>query len=154
MSGSPFQTAVLCPQCGTDNPSHAKTCWLCRASLAGAQEVVTAELVARQRPSPLSETFFLILTLGCVVLLVIVGIGLAQQDVGLLIPYVILIAPPILATVSRSMISAKRGQHVGAMEVFLTFMVSASVTALIVMILVGASFIALFIYCVYVCTQM
>jgi hypothetical protein len=154
-------TMKVCPHCGAAVAADAAKCWLCYGPLGGRREVVMAEAVtaeavkpAVRRPSPLTEGFFLVLTLVCLLLIVLVGIGIAQDDPGLLIPYLIFLSPALLATVSRALISHSRGNRVTAMEVFLTFLVSASATILLVMVLFFAAIVAFFIYCLYVCGQM
>ena len=150
MSAPPITGVRLCPECRAENSPGAKACWLCHAPLSANTEVVMAELVREPGPSPLTEKFFLALTLACLILLVLVGIGLAQDDPGLLIPYLIAITPAILATVSHSLVKASRGERVTAMQVFLTFLISASVTVLIVVVTFVAAVVALFVYCIYV----
>jgi hypothetical protein len=144
---------AVCPHCRADNPPHNKLCWLCRAPLALGQAVVTAELAVKPRPLPLAEAFFWTLTGGCLLVLVLVGIGIAQTDPGLLIVYVIVLAPALIATLARSLLSIQRGQGVSGMEVFLTLLFSASVTVLVVVVLFIAVIVAFFAYCLYVCGQ-
>ena len=142
----------VCPHCRAENPTHHKWCWLCRAPLAWGQEVVTAELVQKARPLPLADAFFWILTAGCLLVLVLVGIGIAQEDAGMLIPYAIFLAPALIATLARSLLSLSRGKSVSGMEVFLTLLFSASVTILVVVVLFVAVIVAFFAYCMYVCS--
>jgi hypothetical protein len=143
----------VCPHCRAENFGDARQCWLCFAPFSDGEEIVLAEVVEKQRRSPLTEGFFLLLTFACLVLMAIVGLGLAQEDRGFLIPYMILITPPILATVSRTISSASQGKPVSAMDVFLTFLISASVTVLIVMVLFVAAVVALFALCLYMLSQ-
>ena len=150
--GQALAAQIVCPQCRADNPPHAGKCWLCHAPLAG-RELVTAELAPQARPLPLAEAFFWTLTGGCLLLLVLVGIGIAQTDPGLLIVYVIVLAPALIATLARSLLSIQRGQGVSGMEVFLTLLFSASVTVLVVVVLFVAVIVAFFAYCLYVCGQ-
>lgn len=139
----------VCPHCRAENSPDNKLCWLCRAPLG--KEPVTAELAAKPRPLPLAEGFFWTLTIACLGLLVLVGVGIAQDDAGMLIPYAILLTPALLATLVRSLVSASRGKRVSGKEVFMTLLLSASVTILVVVGLFVAAIAALFAYCVYVC---
>lgn len=140
---------LVCPHCRADNPPDNKLCWLCRAPLSG--ELVTAELVVKPRPLPLAEGFFWTLTIACLGLLLLVGVGIAQDDAGMLIPYAILLAPALLATLARSLLSASRGKRISGMEVFLTLLLSASITILVVVVLFVAAIVAFLAYCLYVC---
>jgi hypothetical protein len=155
MSKVPATSVMLCPACQAVSPVGTKTCWLCHAPLSPADEVVAAELVAKNTPrrSPLSEGFFVFLTLACLLLLVVVGIGIWQEDIGLLIPYAILVAFPLVATAVRSLRAAQRGVPVSAMDVFLSLLVSATATVAIVILLVAAAIGALFVYCLYAITH-
>lgn len=144
---------LTCPHCRAENPPHHKLCWLCYAPLGREREIVTAELVQKARPLPLAEAFFWTLTAGCLLVLVLVGIGIAQEDAGMLIPYAIVLAPALIATLARSMLSLSRGKSVSGMEVFFTLLFSASVTVLVVVVLFVAVIVAFFAYCLYVCGQ-
>ena len=142
---------VICPQCRADNPAH--NCWLCHAPLAGAAEVVTAELVNAPHRIPLSEMFFLALTVLCLFALVLVGIGIAEQDPGMLVGYFILLAPALIATLAKTLSAKAHGKPVTASQVFLTFLLSASITVAVVVVLMAAAIVALFAYCLYACGQ-
>lgn len=144
---------LVCPNCRADNPPYAGKCWLCHAPLGGEKEFVTAELVQKARPLPLAEGFFWVLTAGCLLVLVLVGIGIAQEDAGMLILYAIVLAPALIATAARSLLSLQRGKGVSGMEVFLTLLFSTSVTILVVVVLFVAVIVAFFAYCLYVCGQ-
>jgi hypothetical protein len=148
---NPFAPQVVCAQCRAENPAYNKHCWLCHAPLARKSEVVTAELASKPRPMPLAEAFFWILTAGCLLVLVLVGIGIAQTDPGLLVVYAIVLAPALIATLARSLLSVQRGHRVSGMEVFLTLLFSASVTILVVVVLFIAVIVAFFAYCLYIC---
>jgi len=150
---NPFAPQLVCPQCRAENPSYHKQCWLCHAPLAWSGEALTAELAPKPRPLPLVEGFFWTLTAGCLGLLVLVGIGTAVLGPGMLILYAIVLAPALLATLARSLLSLNRGKGVSGMEVFLTLLFSASVTILMVVVLFIAVIVAFFAYCLYVCGQ-
>jgi hypothetical protein len=150
---NPFAPQLVCPHCRAENPPHHKLCWLCHAPLTWGQEVVTAELVQKARPLPLADAFFWILTAGCLLVLVLVGIGIAQEDPAMLILYAIVLAPALIATLARSMLSLSRRKSVSGMEVFFTLLLSASVTVLVVVVLFIAVIVAFFAYCLYVCGQ-
>jgi hypothetical protein len=148
---NPFADQLVCPQCRAGNPPYAGKCWLCHAPLPLGAEVVTAELASGPRPLPLADAFFWILTAGCLLVLVLVGIGIGQTDPGLLIVYAIVLAPALIATLARSLVSLQRGQGVSGLQVFLTLLFSASVTILVVVVLFVAVIAAFFAYCLYVC---
>jgi hypothetical protein len=86
--------------------------------------------------------------------IVLVGVGIAKDDPGMLIVYLIAIAPPVLATLARTLLLASKGEKLSAMDVFLTFLVSASMTLLVVTVLFVAAVVAFFVYCLYVCGNM
>ncbi|MGE0757804.1 MAG: hypothetical protein AB7F89_09885 [Pirellulaceae bacterium] len=144
-----MSTAVeskICPDCQATCAPDAPRCWMCQADLAQVDTIVTAELVAPPRGG-VSETVFAGATLLLVGLAALLGIGIAIDEPGAAVVYALVAAPALLATVIRVQIRKSKVGHVSWAERFVTLLVSASVVVAILVMLVVASVVALFIYC-------
>jgi hypothetical protein len=84
----------------------------------------------------------------CVVLTVLIAIGFAVQDSGLLIPLAIFVGPAYLVTFIRGSTQIGTTGKARAGSLFLTFIVSLAVTALIAIVLAVAASILLFLICI------
>ena len=143
-SSSKIQT---CLECGAECLATATTCWLCKGNFSTDSEIVLAELVEPRPKYAPSDVFFLIVSAILAVLLLLVGIGAAVEQPGLGIAFFVVVAIPLIATVVRVQSQeAKRGS-LSFTEKFLTFVVTASMTAGLIVIVVGAAFVAFFVYC-------
>jgi hypothetical protein len=147
---NPFAKNRHCPHCGTDNPPNNQACWLCHGSLSSTPEV-TAELAQRPSSISLTEGFFAGLLVACGVLVVLVGIGIAQEDQGMFFLYLIVVTPVALATGCHWLIARARGKRASAVGMFVTFIVSGlvatAVAVLIVAAIVVAAVVALLQFC-------
>ena len=147
------ETTRVCPACRAANLSLATDCWLCHGKLAATEQVIVAELVPQQT-QPLSEVFFNILLaviLGLILLLGI-GIGVDHHNNGMMIPYVILVGPALIAAGARYGLGYAAGSQQTAAKTLLTFAVSLAVTVSVIIVLIAAAIIALFAYCLHVIT--
>lgn len=157
MSEPPQLPATTCLRCGASNPPHAAKCWLCERNDTKNPYAVQSHLQSNappQRGSSLSaqgrvEVVFASLLIGALILAIIVGVGIAAQDPGLLIPYLIVIAPPIMATSVRALVSVSQHKKPSAYALFMTFLWSGLFTILALVLLVVATVVALFVWCLH-----
>jgi hypothetical protein len=144
----------LCPHCRAENPLDNQSCWLCHAPLAGAPEVVLAELAKKPSADPLTKNFQTLLLAGCGLVVLLVGLGLVKDDPGLLALYAIVVIPALIATGVHWLIAASRGKQASALGMFSTFIVSGFVTAAIVVVVIAAMIIAAVIALLQFCADM
>lgn len=98
---------------------------------------------------PLSEIFFHILLAVIVGLIVLVGVGLAVENQGWLIPYGVIVAPALLASLTRYLRESSVGSQDRGAKTLLTLIISVALTFGIIGVLLTAAVIALFLFCVY-----
>jgi hypothetical protein len=88
---------VACGVCGSGNHPNARFCWICGAQLTGGQHAYRGALPAqRQVPaapeqpsSPLGTIGFVGLVLGLLFVSLLIGVTLALEWRGFLVPYAI-----------------------------------------------------------------
>ncbi|MCY2983673.1 MAG: hypothetical protein NTY15_08550 [Planctomycetota bacterium] len=102
---------------------------------------------APSSPMSASDIVFSFLLGICVLLTLLIGIGLAVQDVGMLIPFAILVGPAYLVTVLRGFVTTRSGNPRPA-SLLLTFVVSLLVTVSIAILLLLGTIIVLFLVCI------
>lgn len=155
MNEPPLMPAQICQRCGATNPPHATKCWLCEQRdvrnpyavpmlpMSNAPAEVQTEAQRRV------QLVFLCLLIGSAALALLVGVGIGVQDPGLLVPYLIVIAPAFLVTGVRAAIMVGFKQQPKPSTLFLTFLWSGVFTAMVLLLLIVASVIALFLWCVH-----
>ena len=156
MSEPPKLPSTVCPRCGATNPPHIAQCWLCQRQETADPYAAPAELSATDVPAAgppaaaqqRSESVYAALLLGAVFLAVIIGVGLGAQDPGLLVPYLIVIAPAFLATAARFMFGIARGEQTKPSALLVAF-VSGLSFVLVLGLLAIASIVALFLWCIW-----
>lgn len=164
MSEPPLLAALVCQKCGTTNPPHAARCWLCDGTgktnpYAASPPMLQPIDKAGAKPSLLVkpnervEMVFTFLVGGTVALALLVGVGLAAQDPGLLVPYVIILGPAFLVTGVRAAYTITKQEQLRASSLFWTFLWSGLFTVAVLGVLVMASIIALFLWCVHALGQ-
>jgi hypothetical protein len=161
MNEPPLLPALVCQRCGATNPPSATKCWLCEgggtanpyavpASLKPAGSAPGAvESAPSSRVESRTQKVFSVLLGTAVVLALVVGVGLAVQEPGMLVPYLIVITPPFLATGGRALASVAKNEKPKASTLFLTFVWSGLFTAMALALLVVASVIAVFLWCIH-----
>lgn len=153
MSIPPVIMQKECPHCGAMSRNQAGKCWLCHASET-TPNPFTAPIPNEEQPDNAAkmtawDALFMGLLLLCVALTVLIGIGLAVQDRGLLIPFAILIGPAYLVTIVRGMLSFGAGKKAKPYSLLLTFVVSAVVTLSIATVLAVGAVVVMFVICLY-----
>lgn len=151
MIDPPNSTSYVCPQCGARSQSNAGKCWLC---LDNQLEPNPFAPTLQENPQASSQPYdskskfaFGILLAVCVTLTILLGIGMAVQDPGMLIPFAILVGPAFVITAVRGLVQTGNSGSPSPYKLFLTFLISIAVTALISFALLVAAAILLFIVC-------
>ena len=155
MSSSDFESVRICPDCGADNAAAALRCWMCYLDIRDEHPVVEAQLatpstaapVNKPPPFALSELFFRLATVCVLVMLVLVGIGVATEEAGLGIVYVIMVTPPLLGTLLRVRKRRSKVGNVTWSEKFMTLMVSGAIMLGVIGLLWIAAIVALLAFC-------
>jgi hypothetical protein len=138
---------VRCAECGAVGDSTAETCWLCQATLAAREEIVTAEMVQDPQHRHGSETLMAVTAIIVAVSMVLLAIGLGVTEMKLLIPFVLVATPATIAVLTHLRSADQRSQELGAVQVL------AKVAVSVVCIIGGACLaglallFALFVVC-------
>lgn len=150
----------VCGKCGAANYSFARHCFLCRTSLvqpgnvnpyaappgptgSGATEHKWLTNPAQGR----AESAFLYLLVVVVVLAIMLGIGLAAQESGTLILYLIVVVPALAAAGMSGLLSVMKGEAPKPSRMLLTMVFSVALTIGVGFLLVLAGIILLFMLC-------
>lgn len=150
MSEPPVLPSRICESCGVSIPPQAPACWLCRggnpyASLPpGERQQIDKTISQSERRV---QGICLALLGGLVVLAIFIGIGLAVQDLGMLIPYSIVVGPAFLATMVQAAYGYSGNRTVKPSSLVLTMIGSVAITVGLMAILALAAFAALFVMC-------
>ena len=158
MKEPPMLPALYCRRCGSMNPPHARQCWLCGPNepteLAAPSQALMPDAEFFNDPGiprrqSLAQSISAVLLVVCVVLTILVGVGLAAQDPGALVPYAIVVGPAFFATGVRALHKTSHGEKPSASSLLLTFLMSGVFTFMAVVLLAVASAIAMFVWCVH-----
>jgi hypothetical protein len=158
MNIPPVLVHRFCPYCGAELQDKGGGCWLCHESKSESNPYAVSAAPPSESSTPISEStapesfgtwdaFFTILLAVCVVLTVLVGIGFAVQDQGMLIPFAIFVGPPYLITILRGLHRIGSSKPLKPASLFLTLMISAVATASVAILLAVGAVIVLFIMC-------
>ncbi|MCC6510376.1 MAG: hypothetical protein IT423_14830 [Pirellulaceae bacterium] len=149
----PMLPALVCQKCGATNPPHATTCWLCNGtddnpySAPPSQEPNLLQTPVLSPTQSRVEIVFMLLLAVTIGFAGLVGIGIAVQDPGMLVPFLIIVGPAFIATGSRALVSVAKGERPKASALFVTLLWSGMFTALTIALLVVSAVIALFLMC-------
>ena len=158
MNIPPVIVTQTCSHCGALSQTKNGKCWLCYESTATPNPfAVSANTVADPAPqSPMTawDIVFGVLLAICVLLTLLIAIGLAVQDPGMLIPFAMVMGPAFIVTIIRGAIPSRSSGTPKPASLFLTFIVSLLVTVLISIILIVAAAIMFFLLCIGVFTTM
>lgn len=149
-TSEPPIVAKACSICGAVGAKDAQQCWMCGqnphsnpyAGPAPVQEF-TQPAEAKSKLEPL----FRVLLGICVVVVVLIGIGLAVQDPGALLGFAILVLPAFLITGVRALWQVHREGKTSAGSLLVSLLTSFAVTIGIFMVLIAAGIILLFVMC-------
>ena len=151
MSQADLGVVKICPECGADNIPQAAACWLCRGDLKQVLpiELVTAEVVSQVPKYAPSASFFPVLTLLTIAVAALIGWALGEQSQGLVVLYVILVIPALIAASIRVGRKRLRGERVGWGEAIVTGIMATAVLHGVLGLLALAGFVALFVMCLF-----
>ena len=149
-SGKVFR---VCNECGAKGSDP--NCWICYTKLSDTNSVIVAELAGDDRArslaprNSLSEHFFRIATFILLLLILLVGIGLTAEELGVGITYAIVVFPALLGTTLRLLSRRSKGDTVTWAQRFFTLLASGFIVFGILSLLITAATIALFAVCLW-----
>ena len=150
MNIPPVIATQTCAHCGALSQTKAGKCWLCYESMSAPNPYAVSQNIsaepADQSPMSAWDIVFSVLLGICVMLTLLIGIGLAVQDVGMLIPFAFLVGPAYLVTLLRGFASTK-AESTRPAALLLTFVVSLLVTVSLAILLLVGTAIMLFFVC-------
>ena len=151
MNVPPIILNDVCSHCGAVSQTKDGKCWLCYQSKSTPNPYATTGMPPANESAVHSTVWDNVsaMLLGiCVVLTVLIAIGIAVQDPGLLIPLAIFVGPAYLVTFIRGSTQVGTTGNARAGSLFLTFIVSLAATVLIAIVLAVAASILLFLICI------
>lgn len=150
MSASPPLQLQTCPHCGADCEATADRCWLCYGELSPKGDDVVAAEVVREPPRYAPEdTVFATMSAVLALIILLVGVGSAFVQPGVTILMAIVVVPALVATLVRVGSKQARTGYVSWGERLGTFLISASLTVGVLVLLALSAIIALVVYCFY-----
>ncbi len=151
MNVPPVIATQACVHCGALSQTNDGKCWLCYENKSTPNPfAVSSNLITEETPySPMTtlDVIFGVLLGICVLLTVLIGVGLAVEDQGLLIPFAIFMGPAYAVTFFRGIVPRGAKGSLRPASLFLTFVVSLLVTVLITVVLAVAAVVMLFLAC-------
>jgi len=152
MSVPPVLATNVCVHCGALSQTKEGKCWLCYENKSEPNPfAVSGNPVTSESPQSQMTTWdvvFSVLLGLCAFLSLLIGIGLAVEDKGLLIPFAIFIGPAYAVTIFRGTVSIPSKGTPRPASLFVTFVVSLLVTFLVSILLIVAAVILLFLICI------
>ena len=162
----------VCSNCGEEFRGPFAKCWLCLNKPSRGIQRLTSDSPSLSDGSQSSsanpfavnpyyavrnsndekqsawDTFFFVL-LGLVgILALLIGIGFAIQDPGMLIPYAIVVGPSFLAVFIQLLGSGASNTRVKPKKLLFTAFITGVITVSIIIVLFAVAIIALFVVCV------
>lgn len=158
MNEPPLQPVLICQRCGAANPTYATRCWLCATSDRSEPDapprlIPPSAFVghpARLRALSRTQQICAGLLVASVVLTLLVVIGCAVQDRGMLIPLVIVVGPAYLATGVRALHDYSSNKQLKPSSLLLTFLFSGLFGVLALVLFAIVTFVAFFVWCLSV----
>ena len=148
----PVIANYVCEHCGAHSQRPDGKCWLCYEPksvpnpYASHADSISQNPIKGYAPSHWDHLFTGILIV-CVVLTVLIAIGLAVQDRGLLIPFAICVGPAYLVTIARGLMNRGTNGEMRPGTLLRTFAVSIVMTAMVFVVLTAASIVLLLVIC-------
>ena len=152
MSIPPVIATHACIHCGARSQSNEGPCWLCYEDKSAPNPfaVTDASLGKDEAVTSVNrwDVVFSVLLGLCVLMTLLIGIGLATEDRGLLVPFAIFMAPAYAVTIIRGMAQLSTKQSARPASLFVTFVVSLLATISMSIILAAAAAIMFFFICI------
>ncbi len=152
MNTPPVLANYSCVHCGAKSQSKEGRCWLCYEDRSTPNpfgvtgKSITEDLPAT--PASAQDAVFGILLGICVLLTILIGVGLAIENRGLLIPFAIFMSPAYAVTILRGIAQASSNSNPRPASIFFTFVISLIVTILASIVLIVAATIMFFLVCI------
>ena len=156
----PVVKLALCKLCGATIEAGMARCWLCHGqqdqvknpySSSVAPEVAAQHVplvhTGPQATSSRFDALFIGILFSICILTVLVGIGIAVQDPGLLVLYIVFMVPPYLAVGIRGLMQVSQSGKARPGSLILTWISSLVVTGAVAVLIGFAMIIMLVIYC-------
>ena len=108
MNIPPVLATNVCVHCGALSQTKEGKCWLCYENKSEPNPfAVSGNLVTEETQSLMTtwDLVFSVLLGICVFLTLLIGIGLAVEDRGLLVPFAIFMGPAYAVTIFRGAVS-------------------------------------------------
>lgn len=148
MNEPPVIQLRLCPLCGASCRTTDKQCWMCQSPIeANPYAVAQSPEVAASAPNTRYDAIFLVFLLVCVGLALLIGIGIAAEDPGGLIPYLIVVGPAFAVTGVRALWQLGSTGRTRPGKLLISLVVSFALTIGVLALLAVAAVILLFILC-------
>ena len=143
---------ALCPRCGAKLNSSFAACWLCLGKPEAGNSVkadspATHTDVADNASISNSDAIFATILAVCAVIAILIGLSLTIQSPGLLVPYLFLLGPILIASAAhgtQQVVSTGRIQPRG---LFNTVMIASLTVFALIAAFIVACFIFLFVIC-------
>jgi hypothetical protein len=161
----PVVQHYTCSQCGALCDSARQRCWMCHADSSyfrssqqdnpyRTQAMPYEPLMPGLQPLPAAafssryDGLFSALLIGCVVLALLVGLGMALQDPGALVGYAILVGPAFAVTGVRALWQIGETGKTQPGRLLVSLAVSFAVTIAVISLLAFAAIVLLFALCI------
>lgn len=146
---------ALCPRCGAKLTSSFAACWLCLDKPENHNSVkvdspATQTYVAGNDSNSSFEGIYTAILAICAVMTVLIGIGLTIQSPELLVPYLFLLGPILIASGVHGSQQIVTTGHIQPRSLFKTVMIAS----LTVFALVAALIVAFVIFLLVICMPM
>lgn len=146
---------ALCPRCGAKLTSSFAACWLCLGMPEDRNSVkvdspATQTYVAGDGSNSSFDTIFTVILASCGLMAILIGIGLTIQSPGLLVPYLFLLGPILIASGVHGSQQIVTTGHIQPRSLFKTVMIAS----LTVFALVAALIVAFVIFLLVICMPM
>lgn len=152
MNAPPVIASHSCVHCGARSQSERGRCWLCYEDKSTPNPFAATGPSLREEaiafPQNHWDIVFSVLLGLCVLMTLLIGIGLAVEDRGLLIPFAIFVGPAYAITLIRGMVQVTTKQGARPSSLLVTFLVSILATVSISIVLTVAAAIMLFLICI------
>ena len=155
MNEPPLQPVLICQRCGAANPTYATRCWLCsttdRTQSAEPSRLIplpeSASDPARLQSLSRTQQICAGLLVATAILTLLIVIGCAIQDRGLLIPLLIVVCPAYLATGLRALHDYSSNKQIKPSSLLLTFLFSGLFGVLALVLFAIITVVAFFVWC-------
>lgn len=152
MNVPPVIATQACVHCGALSQSAEGKCWLCYENKSTPNPFAVSGIPMADEnaigPTTTWDIVFGALLGICVLLTVLIAIGMAVEDRGLLVPFAIFMGPAYIVTIIRGLMSGGTKGSPRPANLFLTFIVSLLATVMISIVLAVAAAALLFLACI------